>query len=157
MARNIVPFSGKLKHFHFTHKPAAVCAKVLIHTRTLPLVSLASLSAVPPSPCGWNASLGRKALQESILPSRESSSMGWLEDHCKAERTASTPLSFCAPHSTASWKCKKRKRCGSSFPFPPSPQHMVGCATPLLTLLPHTVEGRGTAQDVPAGHSDACG
>lgn len=52
---------GNPKHFHFTRKPPAVCAKVLINTVTLPTVSLAPLSAVPQSSCDGNASLGRKA------------------------------------------------------------------------------------------------
>lgn len=72
-------------------------------------------------------------------------------------RTASGLQSPCAPGSTASWRHEKR-RCGSCFPFPPSPQRTAGCAAPSFSYCPTQLpcEGRGTAQEAPTGHNAAC-
>lgn len=82
---------------------------------------------------GMHPRAGKQRGGESLSPSRESSSTGWLEDHCKAERTASTPLSLCPP--TIPWpagNARKGEDVEVLSPFPPLPQCMAGCATPSL-------------------------
>lgn len=52
---------GNLKRFHFTHKPPAVCAKVLTHTAPLSLVSLAISISSSSISLRWEGILGQES------------------------------------------------------------------------------------------------